>query len=292
MRRVATIALAAILLLAGCSSAPPPSVSPSPESSEAPESAAETDWDAGLQLVNLWRVSGAEGTGPDTFVRFAASDVTVWADCGVASGSWRALGSAFVADLWGADSGECLGEPVRRTHPSLAWLDAAQGFRTAGAGIELLDRVGTVVAVLTVDGVPPANPHYADSFREAPVITPELEALFAPPQPLPRGDSPADATQLVGRWEFAGAFSAGVPFVEFTSDGSWEGSDGCNFSGGRWAADSTGAFVATSGVSTLIGCEGAAVPSWVWAASRVGIRDDALVLFDTAGGQLGALDPA
>ena len=52
-----------------------------------------------------------------------------------------------------------------------------------------------------------------------------------------------------------------------------------------------GEFLATSGPSTLIACEGAPVPAWVGQAATVGINSDGwLLLFDTAGHEVGRLE--
>jgi hypothetical protein len=53
-----------------------------------------------------------------------------------------------------------------------------------------------------------------------------------------------------------------------------------------------GWFVATSGPSTLIGCEGAPIPGIVGAAYRAGFDGKTLVLLDQAGAELGRLTRA
>ena len=175
------------------------------------------------------------------------------------------------------------------------WLTSVTGFAEAEGGYELLDAQGDAVATLTVDGAPPETPGLDDSVREAPEVTPEIEAMFAEPAPLPAGVEPV--TELVGRWLPVVPPADGdeaeqpttEPFVEFVADGTWTGSDGCNGHGGRWAATPEGSLIATAGPSTLIFCEGAPVGVWMSTAASAGLADEQLVLFDNAGTELGRL---
>ncbi|GAB2450191.1 hypothetical protein HD599_002192 [Conyzicola lurida] len=289
MRRVFPVAIA-VLVLTGCVAAPPsiPAATP-PESGPASTGAVSA-----LPLVNLWRVTEADGSGDEAYLRLDGRDLTVWTACGVATGDWRAAGGAFLADVSGGLGTGCLTENPAIPVASLEWLYAARGFRLVddAAEVELLDSDGAVVAVLRVDGAPPANDSISDDYLRAPEVTPEIEALFAEAAPLPDGVEPADAAALVGRWEPAGDYSPDQPFVELAEDGSWTGSDGCNGGSGRWVVGDDGRILATAGPSTLIGCDGAAVPNWLAAASTAGLTDSQLVFFDTAGIELGRVAPS
>ena len=44
-----------------------------------------------LGLVNLWRVAGAEGEDADTWLRLDAQEFQLWRDCGMITGSWKAV---------------------------------------------------------------------------------------------------------------------------------------------------------------------------------------------------------
>lgn len=79
------------------------------------------------------------------------------------------------------------------------------------------------------------------------------------------------------------------PHVVFERDGSWTGSDGCNGGSGRWVVDPDGAFLATAGAQTLIGCEGAFVPGWVATARTAGLDGQWLKLFDATGTEIARL---
>src|SRR5690606_5056269 len=97
------------------------------------------------------------------------------------------------------------------------------------------------------------------------------------------------ADALEDKW-VSPAIASTVPHVEFAADGSWTGSDGCNGGSGRWAVSSSGEFLSTAGPSTLMWCDGAAIPSWVALAASAGFDADGLLhLFDASGTELGVL---
>ena len=79
------------------------------------------------------------------------------------------------------------------------------------------------------------------------------------------------------------------PFAEFAADRTWAGSDGCNRSSGAWGVDDAGRLLATGGITTAMGCDGAQVPGWVTWAGRAGFDGEVLVLLDRDGGELGRL---
>ena len=284
MRRSLPMVIAALLLLSGC--AAPAPAEPHQAAPSEPRATGEA-----VELINLWRVTEAAGSGPDAFLRLDGTGLMAWTDCGIATGSWRASGTAFIADINGAlGGGICVGSPATGAiSETLDWLLAASAFRIFDGRAELLDPDGDVVAVLTVDGAPPARPDHSNDFLLAPQVTPEDEARFAPPVSLPAGATPAGSDDLVGRWEPSGLFAAERPYVDFDAAGTWAGSDGCNGGAGRWALGDDGIFLATSGASTLMACDGVGVPHWVGGASRAAIVASRLVLFDAAGAELGSL---
>jgi hypothetical protein len=292
MSRLLPAALAVLLALAGCAAVPPEPEAGPPAANEP----AAVDEKA-ISLVGLWRVTGADGAGADAFLRLDGTSLVAWTTCGIAMGEWRASGGAFLAGVSGAIGGaSCLGDPGAGVPAdSLEWLHDARGFRAVAgaAGAELLDADGRTVAVLGVDGAPPANPDHTDDYLDAPEVTADVEDRFVTPAPLPPDATPVTAADLLGRWEPDAGFAAEPPFVSFDDDdGTWTGSDGCNGGSGRWTLGDGGLLLATSGPSTLIACEGAAVPYWMARAARAGIVDSHLVLFDSAGNRLGELHRA
>ncbi|WP_166787661.1 MULTISPECIES: META domain-containing protein [Cryobacterium] len=236
-----------------------------------------------IQLVNLWRVSGAEGEGADTWLRLDVPEFQLWRDCGMIQGSWRATDTFFLASTYGA-SGECV---TGSTLPRVVWLESVSEYRAVGDGWELRDSQGAVVATLTLDGGPDPIPTAAESFTEPPAITDRMREELRQPAPLPIGLTPATPENLAARWAPVGGTSD--PHVVFDANGAWTGSDGCNGGQGRWAADGAGAFLATPGISTLVACEGTPVTSWVSQARWAVIDNGALRLLDANASELGRL---
>lgn len=240
---------------------------------------------AALGLVNLWRVTGAEGEGERTWLRLDANEFQLWRDCGMINGSWRATDTIFLGEPWGA-MGDCATDGM----PAVEWLKQVVGFTATADGYDLVSQDGGVVASLSIDGGPEPIESAAEFFTEPPEITEEVRAHFRAAAKLPASLTPASAETLLGKWVPVAYAVSTDPHVEFGSNGIWTGSDGCNGGGGRWAVRESGEFLATSGPSTLIGCEGAPVPSWVAQASAAGINADGwLLLFDAHGAEIGRL---
>ena len=292
MKRLILGLLASVVLLTGCAASPAPGDYDGTVPAEG-AGGSSTDESAAVGLVNLWRVSDAAGEGADTWLRIDGSEIVLWRDCGVSFGSWKSSGDLLVASL-SATSGEgCLTDFAPLDAP---WLTATVGFEANGAtGYSLVDAAGETVATLAVDGAPPTSPDLAAFYSEAPEITDEVREQLSSAVVLPAGATVPTPSDLEGKW-IADVPAVDQPFAEFTADGTvagaWTGSDGCNGGGGRWVLGDGGTFVASSGPSTLMYCEGAAVPSWVSSASTVGMVGDELVFFDKAGTVLGELQRA
>lgn len=268
MFRKLSVPVLAVALLAGCASTPP--------AAEVVPGASSP-----IDLVNLWRVTDADGEAVDTWLRLDAGDFQLWRECGIISGSWRATDSLMLASVSGS-SGSCANE----TLPSINWLESVTSFAPATQGWQLLDAAGSPVATLTIDGAPEPIATAADFYAEAPEITAETRAFFAEAAPLSSTLTPGP---IDGRWTSEAVDASTGAGVEFAADGSWTGSDGCNGGEGRWAIGANGSFLATSGLSTLMYCDGAPVPSWVATAQRAGFDGNVLVLLDADGTELGRL---
>ena len=80
-----------------------------------------------------------------------------------------------------------------------------------------------------------------------------------------------------------------TPYVQFAQDGTWRGTDGCNGLSGRWSVDSDGGFEASSGPSTLIGCDNVNLGRWLTQTQTVQLDVDVLVLRDAKGSEIGRL---
>jgi hypothetical protein len=240
-----------------------------------------------VALIGSWTVQDADGER-GAVLRIAAGQLMLFRRCGALMGSWQAdRAGLFVADLNSTTGCSPSGQPTP------AWLQAASAFRVESIGPVLLDGRGAVVARLLPGGRPSPQPDMARDLTEPPVVTDDVRRAFAPPVPLPAALTPATRDRLVGRWIPVGSTEAGQAYVELRGDGGWSGSDGCNGQRGRWVAGSQGALLAVAGPSTLVGCLGVAVASWLSATRRAGLDDGgALVLTDGRGQQIGRLRPA
>lgn len=273
--------LAASALLLGCTAQP----APAPRNPNVPPVA---DLDTGgestaLGLVNLWRVSGAEGESSTTWLRIDAGDFQLWRSCGMIDGSWQATETLFLASVFGS-SGECATNGM----PTIPWLEAVSEYHRAGDGWQLSDANGHVLASLSIDGAPKPIASAAEFFTQPPPITDRTRTLLRQRAPLPAGLSAASRAQLSGTWVPAGPAKNTHPHVTFAGD-TWTGSDGCNGASGRWTIDAKGAFLATSGAMTLIGCDGAPIPSWISNARTAALDGDLLKLFDVTGSEIATL---
>jgi hypothetical protein len=167
-------------------------------------------------------------------------------------------------------------------------LHRAVGFRLDGANPILLDGQGRQVARLLPGARPTAGPGLAPSEVEPPVVTDEVRRAFVPAVEVAAPLVPATRDALTGRWVPVGG-RAPEAYVELRPNGEWTGSDGCNGTGGRWVAGPAGALLATTGASTLIGCDNVPVGGWLGATRRAGLHAEVLVLLDASGAELGRL---
>lgn len=278
----------AVMLLGGCAglSADDSADSDGPGADGSPLIGSPVEGEsAALGLVNLWRVSGAEGEGDATWLRLDSQEFQLWGDCGVFFGSWSATNTLFLADVVDATDGCASNE-----RPAVEWLESVTGFGSGVNGYDLLAADGNVVASLSVDGAPQPIPAVEDALTHRPEVTDEVRRLFSASATLPDAVSPVATDALPGRWVPTTPIESSDPFALFEAGGVWSGSDGCNGNGGRWAVSDSGEFLATVGPSTLMYCEGAAIPFWLAHARSAGtIAEGALVFFDTEGAELGRL---
>jgi heat shock protein HslJ len=106
--------------------------------------------------------------------------------------------------------------------------------------------------------------------------------------------SAADRQVLVGRWEPTSNASPSTkwrtpPHVEFSADGSWRGTDGCNDQSGRWTIGTDGAFKAIMDGSALVGCDAVEVGIWLDMARTASVDGSLLILNDARGAEVGRL---
>jgi hypothetical protein len=81
-------------------------------------------------------------------------------------------------------------------------------------------------------------------------------------------------------------------YVAFAVTGEWQGSDGCNGTGGQFVLGYAGRLLATAGIQTAVACLNSPVAMWPYRAARVGLVGDHLAFYDAAGHELGQASPA
>ncbi|MFC7550543.1 hypothetical protein [Plantactinospora sp. GCM10030261] len=277
--------LAVGLLVAAC--AQPDSQPGAPDSGDSGPGGTVPPTQDPAALVGSWSV-----TGTGTVLRLAPDQLSIFDDCGVHSGTWRAdTGGLFVGYVYAHVPADTTRRSCASADSLPAWLVNAAGFEVTGDGAVLLDPQGQAVARLS-PGARPSPPPGVDPAEAAPpTLTDEVRQAFRPAAPLPAGLTPAGRDAMIGRWVPASGPAVKVQqaYVELLADGAWRGSDGCNGQGGRWTSGPAGALLAVTGASTLIGCANVPVADWLSGAHRAGLDGEVLVLCDVAGTELGRL---
>jgi len=289
------VALVTVALVTGCAAGPGgeprPTVLPQPSAAAPTTTSAEPAGESrALELIGLWRVSGAAGESDETWLRLAGGEFQLLRECGMIGGSWNAGGRAFLTSVYMA-SGECVDQTTHQM-PAVPWLASATAYEPTEAGWRLTDDSGATMASLAIDGAPEPIDTAAESYVEPPVIDDATRAALGKVAALPESLEPATAAELHGRWSPVAAAVASKAHVEFHDSGAWTGSDGCNGNGGRWTTERDGELVTTAGGSTNIGCDNIPVDGWVGGARLAGFDGDELVLLDVSGVELGRLQQA
>lgn len=265
-------ALAVVAVLALVSCAAPETAAPDPSHSRSGPADP-------VALIGMWTLAGV-GAADGTVVGVTPAELTIYQSCGELLATWNADSQGlFIADVMGSNGGCDPETPV-------PWLTKAAGYRLDGnSNTALLDMDGRIVARLVASPAPPRPD------RESFTVTDEFRRSFDPPAALPARLTPAGRRELAGRWVpvRGGSKALKQPYLEMRTDGRWSGSDGCNGSGGGWVVGPAGTVLATSGVSTLIGCDNVAVGGWLSAARRAGFDGAILVLLDQDAKELGRL---
>ncbi|WP_396643379.1 hypothetical protein [Microbacterium sp.] len=268
-------------VLVGCTSSDAStSASAEPTASASPEPTATVTGADPLDLIGTWRISEADGETPGTVVRIGLGGLEIWRSCGDVVGSWVADHTQMRAVVSGY-SQTC--DPL----PPLTWIDDTASYELTAESATLRSGDGGVLAVLIADDAA-ESPDRVTLGHFSTEIDDRARDHFAGIVSWPAGLEPAEPGELLGEWVPQGDFAAD-PHVVFSEAGHWSGTDGCNGGGGRWIVSAGGSFDSTSGASTLVGCDGAPVPSWVMTARGAGMDGDELVLLDISGQELGRL---
>jgi len=236
-----------------------------------------------VDLLGFWHVVPADSTAAETWMQLDYGRVALGTECGPITGSLALSGHEMMANAPDYVYPECGGGANWRP---AEWLGASFAFRgTTTGGFELLDRDGTVTATLTEGTAADVSPEVWEGYQRVPEITEEIREWLTPAVALPEGSDAAE--DIIGRWVLAGeANTAGRAYVEFRSDGSFRGSDGCNGVGGRWRLAADGRIITTHDPSTLIACANPSIPLLFTGSIAQGATDgptDELVLYGKDG---------
>ncbi|MEU8419476.1 META domain-containing protein [Micromonospora sp. NPDC048835] len=246
-------------------------------------------------LIGSWTIGDVADPGAGTILRLAGGDLyLVGSRCGSLGGSWRASSDGtFLADIFSASTAAVEGIPgcAKASQETPEWLRRVTAFQFDGTGLPvLLDARAQPVARLIPGATPTPEPDMADDALEPPVITDEARRALRPAVALPATLVPVDRSRLVGRWVPRTGHKAA--YVQFTADGEWRGSDGCNDESGRWITAASGTLLTTERGTTLAFCaDSVSVGGWLGTARRAGFDGQVLVLVNAEGAEAGRLFP-
>ncbi|WP_189062311.1 hypothetical protein [Micromonospora parathelypteridis] len=194
-------------------------------------------------LIGSWTLIDVADPGAGKILHLAHGELhLVGTHCGTLGGTWRANSEGvFLADIWQAFAAAVEGIPgcEKASQETPEWLRRVTAYQFDGKGLPvLLDGGRQTVARLIPGATPTPEPNLADSVLEPPLVTDEARRALAPAVALPVTLVPMDQRRLVGRWVPLSGHKAA--YVEFTADGEWRGSDGCNDESGRWISGAGG----------------------------------------------------
>lgn len=289
-RVLAVGTLIALATLTACAAPGDPGAEPSPGDDATSEFDPET-------LIGQWSVAEAADEAATSVIQFD-TELTLWRECG-------ALHLGFLVDHTGTlltdlvgGSGTCFTADDGGFEDAVpAWLASANRIESDGADLILRDELGNSQARLSPGGTPPPSDDIAQSELEPLEATPELRAHLAGYTiDLPDSLQAPTADDLIeGRWlpTVPDQENPTGSWIDFSSDNTWQGSDGCNQTGGLWLLGAQGQLRTTSGPMTLMACPGVAVGSWIAQAAAIGLdttgASTELVILDRTSIEIGRL---
>ena len=249
--------------------------SPSPVSAQDP-----------LKLVGLWTVRDARPDATPKPAKFAVNairlgaDLTAFTPCAEFFGSWLAdEQGSFVAGA-GVGSGACFYDSAAPDVSQLpTWLQGTTSYEFEGGDVLLYDADHNLTARLTPGADVETRPDFDPSLTQAPTLDAAIRENLKAPKPPTPGKSDVTMPEVAGRWLPLPRHRYNeLAYLQLNSDGSWSGLDGCNGAGGRWLLETNGELLATSGVTSAVGCNNA--PSSLAGARNVRLVGGKLLLYD------------
>lgn len=108
----------------------------------------------------------------------------------------------------------------------------------------------------------------------------------AEPQGAPETSPVTETLQqhelIVGTWKAAPPANQDA-FVDFSADGIYLASDGCNQIGGGWTLDSEGGLTVSGGAMTQVGCNNEPIPDYILSSAQATVDGNTLTLIDRDG---------
>ena len=297
----AVITVALIGTVAGCAHDATASASATASSSTASASTSARVTLDPQKLIGTWIVTNTGTAADGTTVALDwpqayRGEATITADCGTIRGEWAAnkIGE-FIGKVteWttscdnDSDGDTESGQPVQL----IAWLSTATAYTypttTQATTVELSNSAGANIATLVELQGSSGSARASASADPSASASASASASTSP-------SSAVTVSEVVGKWVQAHRPQEAPtpPFLQFTSDGTWSGSDGCNSGAGRWLLTDDGGILATSGPTTLITCTGMVDLGRALVQARsITVRNDSLYLWDANGALIVRLVP-
>lgn len=258
------VSLTVAALLAGCSSHAAESAEQSADPTSPAASASEPAFDPDV-FLGKWEVTGTDTSADGTTVEFTTGEreATIEADCGTMIGQWAANDEGFFLGSLTSWSGLCQQKGTSVDDDSgpeaqlTAWFTTAHSYQRSGVTVKLYNSAESLLVTL--------KPLDSDE-KDTVSASADASGTMSAATPLdsasvtPEDENLVTSARLAGKWVQIGRpqDAPTPPYLQFDTDGTWSGSDGCNAQSGRWLLSDDGEILATAGPQTLMACTGMA----------------------------------
>lgn len=298
VRAFTATAVATSLLLAvtSCSTGSAETASTSTSASSTSSASASAMLDTTV-LTGTWVVTNTGTAADGTTVTLSAEpgktgSATIVAACGTVDGVWGANADGMFLGSVTTWTASCETSTSTSTSEGVspqivAWFTTATTYSTPSDGSATVTFANSAKAnIATLVAL--QSPSVAESAPLSSDQSASGESPTSTPPPI------ATVSDLEGKWVQEGRpqVAPTPPYIEFDSDGTWSGSDGCNATSGRWLLTDSGSILATAGPTTLISCTGmVSLGTALTEAQYVSITDDTLYLWKANGSEIIRLVP-